>query len=48
MYTSAGKIKIEAKADMKKRLGHSPDLADGLMLCFAPPGLAASSLVDFA
>jgi len=47
-YTSAGKIKIEPKADMKKRLGHSPDLADSLMLCFAPPGLAASSLVDFA
>lgn len=47
-YTSAGKIKIEAKADMKKRLGHSPDLADGLMLCFAPSSLAPASLVDFA
>jgi len=35
-YTSAGKIKIESKADMKKRLGHSPDLFDGLMLAFAP------------
>lgn len=36
IYTSAGKIKIEPKADMKKRLGHSPDLADALMLSFAP------------
>lgn len=36
VYTSAGKIKIESKADMKKRIGHSPDLSDGLMLAFAP------------
>ena len=35
-YTSGGKIKIESKADMKKRIGHSPDLSDGLMLAFAP------------
>lgn len=36
-YTSKGQIKIESKADMVKRLGHSPDLADALMLAFAPP-----------
>jgi len=35
-YTSAGKIKVESKADMKARLGHSPDVADALMLAFAP------------
>ena len=36
VYTSRGQIKIEPKDAMKKRLGHSPDLADGLMLSFAP------------
>ena len=33
-YTSAGKIALEAKDDMKKRLGYSPDLADALALAF--------------
>lgn len=31
----SGKISIESKADIKKRLGYSPDLADGLALTFA-------------
>ncbi len=31
-----GKIKIEAKDIYKKRIGWSPDLADGLVLAFAP------------
>lgn len=35
-YTSKGQIKIEAKKDTRKRLRHSPDLADALMLTFAP------------
>lgn len=35
-YLSTGKIIIESKDDMKKRIGHSPDLSDGLMLAFAP------------
>ncbi len=35
-YTSTGKIQIESKEDMKKRGMKSPDLADALMLCFAP------------
>ena len=35
-YTSKGQIQIEAKKEMKKRLGRSPDLADALMLAFAP------------
>lgn len=35
-YMSTGQIRIEPKPDMKKRLGHSPDLADALMLSFAP------------
>lgn len=32
--TSTGKLLIESKADIKKRIGKSPDLADALMLCF--------------
>lgn len=31
----SGRISIERKADIKKRLGYSPDLADGLALTFA-------------
>lgn len=37
-YTSPGKKVVEDKAQMKKRLGYSPDLADGLNLSFAPDG----------
>lgn len=33
-YTSTGKIMLEAKDEMKKRLGYSPDLADALALAF--------------
>lgn len=32
--TSGGKIQIESKLEMKRRLGHSPDDADALMLAF--------------
>lgn len=34
-FTSAGKIQIESKADMKRRGLRSPDLADALCLTFA-------------
>lgn len=34
-HTSSGKIKVEAKKDMKKRIGYSPNLADALVLSFA-------------
>ena len=33
-YTSTGKIILESKDEMKKRLGYSPDLADALALVF--------------
>ncbi|NUO82575.1 hypothetical protein HUU05_21085, partial [candidate division KSB1 bacterium] len=33
-YTSGGKIILELKDEMKKRLGYSPDLADALALAF--------------
>ena len=34
-YTSVGRIKIESKDDMKKRLSFSPDLGDALCLTFS-------------
>jgi hypothetical protein len=46
-YTSAGKLKLEPKEDMRKRLGRSPDLADALVLAFARGRVGGSSLVSF-
>lgn len=37
-YTPTGKIRIEEKAEMKKRLGFSPDIGDALCLTFAAEG----------
>ena len=34
-YTSGGKMVVESKDEMRKRLGHSPDRADSLVLTFA-------------
>lgn len=43
-YTASGRIKVEGKKEMKKRLGHSPDRADALMITFhAPRELPASA-----
>jgi hypothetical protein len=35
--TSSGKIKVESKDDVKKRIGRSPDSGDAVVLAFAPP-----------
>lgn len=35
-YNSRGQVQIEAKDDMKKRLGRSPDRADAVVLAMAP------------
>lgn len=35
--TSAGKIQVESKDEMKRRGKTSPDEADAVMLCFLPP-----------
>lgn len=41
---SKGKIKVEAKDDIRKRLrGQSPDLADSLLLAFVPANWTAST-----
>jgi len=34
--TSKGQIRVEAKDEMKKRIGRSPDRADAVILAFAP------------
>jgi hypothetical protein len=34
MMTSTGKIQLESKQDIRKRLGRSPDFGDGVCLCF--------------
>lgn len=34
---SAGRVKVEPKADTRQRLGRSPDQADALLLCFHTP-----------
>jgi hypothetical protein len=36
MVLSNGKIQIEAKEDIRKRLGFSTDYFDSLALCFYP------------
>jgi hypothetical protein len=36
-YKSSGKLILESKDDMKKRLGRSPDSGDALALTFAYP-----------
>lgn len=35
-FTGKGQIQIEPKEETKKRLGHSPDRADAVMLTFSP------------
>ena len=40
-YTSSGKIKVEGKAEMKKRERKSPDIADAFVLTFAAPAVSA-------
>lgn len=42
-FTSSGKIKVEAKADMKKRGHKSPNYADAFVLSFASSALKAQS-----
>ena len=40
-YTSSGKVKVEGKAEMKKRERKSPDIADAFVLTFAVPAVSA-------
>jgi hypothetical protein len=41
-FTSTGKLRIEDKDAMRKRMKASPDITDALCLTFAGVGLAAS------
>ena len=36
--TGRGQVRVEPKDEMRKRLGRSPDLADAVVLAFAPRG----------
>jgi hypothetical protein len=46
-YNSNGALLLESKAEVVKRLGASPDLADAVALCFAIP-LGAPPVKDSA
>ena len=40
-YTSAGKLKVESKQEMRRRGNRSPDAADAFVLTFASEGATA-------
>lgn len=40
-YTSSGKLKVEGKEELKKRMKKSPDIADAFILTFAAPAVSA-------
>ena len=42
-FTAAGKIQVESKDQIKKRLGRSPDIADALVLLMAGDAIASRS-----
>lgn len=42
-FTAAGKIQVESKEMIKKRLGRSPDFADALVLLMAGEAIASRS-----
>lgn len=41
-YTSSGKLKVESKEDIRKRLGRSPDVGDAVVLAFWGLGVGQS------
>lgn len=43
-FNGAGKMRLEPKEEIKKRIGKSPDLADALALTFAAPVMAKDAL----
>jgi len=45
--TSTGKVVIEDKESVKKRLDRSPDTGDAVVLCFAPEQLPYKPLISF-
>jgi len=44
-YQGTGRVKVESKDDMKKRLHYSPDIADALCLTFAVPHSARGGVL---
>jgi hypothetical protein len=45
--TSSGKIQVEQKPDIKKRIGRSPDVGDATIMAFAPDTMPYKPLVGF-
>jgi hypothetical protein len=45
-FTSAGRIRVESKDDMKKRMRRSPDVADALILTFANDAAATMGAIS--
>ena len=45
-FTRRGKIQIESKEELKKRLGKSPDKADCMMLAYAEVDMTEFSVVN--
>ncbi len=46
-YTSAGKVRVESKDDMKRRGIPSPDVADAFLLTFASGGRARNRAIEY-
>lgn len=46
-FKDNGKIQIESKSDMKKRGIKSPNVADALILSFAPQGGSSDAILDY-
>ena len=42
-FTAGGKIQVESKDQIKKRIGRSPDVADALVLLMAGDAIASRS-----
>ena len=45
-YDGAGRVKVESKKDLQKRESSSPDLADALVMAFAPRERKARGILD--
>lgn len=45
--TQNGKIQIESKDEVKKRIGRSTDMGDAVMMAFAPPAPRVRLMFDF-
>ena len=45
--TSAGKVLVESKDEIKKRLGRSPDVGDAVVMAYAPDTMPYKPMISF-